>query len=132
MSLNPISREFPIRLITTTPANPNTQPAIFLPRHPFVSKHQTGQQDCNKIPKPGDDSTFYSGSMCNTYVKEEILSHCLCQTYRNSIFQDVLSGSITFFSLIDAKIKTRIPANVKRIPANTIWLAVSAESTCIR
>jgi len=44
--------------------------------------------------------------------------------------RSALSGSITFFSLIDAKINTRIPAKVKRIPANTIWLAVSEESTC--
>ena len=54
----------------------------------------------------------------------------------DAIFDRLLPGGrlciITFHSLMEAKINTRIPASVKRTPAKTIWLAVSAESTCIR
>ena len=50
------------------------------------------------------------------------------------MMEHILAGVTVFlaFAVIDAKINTRIPAKVKRIPANTIWLAVSEESTCRR
>ena len=52
VSLNPISREFPIRLITTTPANPSTQPAIFLPVIRSFRKTRQDNKIAIKFPSP--------------------------------------------------------------------------------
>ena len=88
----------------------------FSPGHPFVSNDQAGHQYRNKVAKSGDNASFYSGSVGNTDVKKEILSHRLCQTHRNRVFQDRPIRNQHFFLPDGCKNQNQQPCQRKPNP----------------